>query len=266
LLARNEDVATQPWRGQYEVVQRILIDITCLKILYRLEVGGAVRDVTERALIRWNDRNGFGSEPTDDTWNNGVTGMVVDCVDSTGELIGYPEVAAIDPEVHRHYSWAFRMGAGVFHDRGGSSGPVNLVVVAVVTRHDQVEAKCAHMVEGNPGVIISAGWNRHKRGDGTATDLKHLSASCDENVALGEPGIHGLGWSDSHVSFSEVTDPRERRQNRDMPGAVDRIDILRGVFAHEQLSRRSGDACGPCDSGKGSWIGGVKDSCHRQYS
>jgi len=158
------------------------------------------------------------------------------------------------------------MGAGVVLDQRGSSVPVKLPVAAVVTRHDQVEAKCAHMVEGNPGVIISAACNRHKRGDGTATDLKHLSASCDENVARDEPGSRGLGWSDSHVSFSEVTDPRERRQNRDIPGAVDRIDILRGVFAHQQLSRRSGDACGPWDSGKGRWIGGVKDSCHRQYS
>src|SRR6266436_3483247 len=106
------------------------------------------------------------------------------------------------------------MGAGVVHDQlvdmwrvRRDREVVNLPVAAVVTRHDQVEAKCAHMVEGNPGVIISAGWNRHKRGDGTATDLKHLSASCDENVALGERrrrGTRGLGWSDSHVSFSEA--------------------------------------------------------------
>jgi len=73
-----------------------LIDIICLKILYRLEVGGAVHDVTERALNRWNDLDGFGSEPTDDTNSN--VASVVDCVDSTGELIGYPELAAEEPE------------------------------------------------------------------------------------------------------------------------------------------------------------------------
>jgi hypothetical protein len=32
----------------------------------------------------------------------------------------------------------------------------NLPDEAVLTRHDHVVAKCAHMVERNPGVIVSA--------------------------------------------------------------------------------------------------------------
>src|SRR5436309_5463706 len=140
---------------------------------------------------------------------------------------------------------------------------VNLPDDAVLTRHDQVEAKCALMVERNPGVIVSAAWERRKRRDATRRELKELSASCDENVARGEPGIRRLRWSYSHVFFSAASPRRELSQNRDIPEAVDPIDLLAAVFARDQFSLRSGHAYGRVDNGKGTWIGGVKDSCHR---
>ncbi|PYK28554.1 MAG: hypothetical protein DME59_02280 [Verrucomicrobia bacterium] len=155
------------------------------------------------------------------------------------------------------------MGASI-HDEGGNSGAVNLPDGAVLTGHDHVVAKCAHMVEGDPGVVFCAVWHLRKRRDGTARDVIDPPALCDENVARREPGIRGLGWSDSHVFFSAVTDSGKRRQVRDVALAVDGIDVVAAVFGDDQIGPRSGHAYGRVDSGKGTWIGGVKDYCQRQ--
>ena len=155
------------------------------------------------------------------------------------------------------------MGAGV-HDEGGNAVPINLPDGAVLTRHDHVVAKCAHMIKRNAGVVLCAGWHQRKRRDGTPCDLIDPRALCDENVARGEPGNRGLGWSDSDVLFFAVANPRKRRQQRDVALAVDRIDIVAAVFGHDQIGPRSGHAYRRVDSGKGSWIGGVKNSCQRQ--
>src|SRR5204863_374537 len=81
---------------------------------------------------------------------------------------------------------------------------VNLQDDAVLRRHDHVEAKCALMVERDPGVIRCVDWERRKQRDcnrRTRRDLKDLIALCDENVARGEPGIRRLGRSYSHGFF-----------------------------------------------------------------
>jgi len=67
-----------------------LIDITCLEVFYRLEVGAAAR--AEGARIRWNDQNGFGTVVAKDIISN--VASVVDCVDTTAELVGYQDLAA----------------------------------------------------------------------------------------------------------------------------------------------------------------------------
>src|SRR5262249_38621041 len=106
---------------------------------------------------------------------------------------------------------------------------------------------CAHMVERNPGVVRSAAWDRRKRRDRTPLDLIDVSALCDENVARSEPGIRGLSWSDSHVFFQTSCRwrwIRNRSQHRDIPHAVDRIDVLGAVFGHDQISLGSGHAYG----------------------
>ena len=149
-------------------------------------------------------------------------------------------------------------------DDGGSSGPVNLPDEAVLTRHDHVEAKCAHMVERNPGVVISAARERQpKRRDssGVPRDLKDLIALCDENVARSERRRRGrrrLDWSYGHVFFSADTrPPRDRRQGQGIPEAVELIDVLVAVLARDHISLRSGHAYGTGEiNGKGTWIGG----------
>jgi len=155
------------------------------------------------------------------------------------------------------------VGAGA-RDEGGNSGSVNLPDVAALTRHNHVVAKCAHMVEGDPGMVVPAVWHLRKHRHDTPRDLIDSPALCNENVARGEPGIRGLGGSDSDVFFSAVTDAGKGRQQRDVTLAVDRIDIVAAVFGHDQIGGRSGHAYGRVDSGKGSWVGGVKDYCQRQ--
>ena len=91
-------------------------------------------------------------------------------------------------------------------------------------------------------------WDRRKfqRGEGIgwigSREPIDVSAICDENVARGEPGIHRLGWSDSHVHFfARVADKaRDRRQHREIPVAVDRIDVsvVGAEFGREQISLR----------------------------
>ena len=84
-------------------------------------------------------------------------------MDSTGGgiteegVVGHPELAAVGPEAHRHYSWAFHFVAygPDRNDMWSSCKVVNLPDVAVLTRHDHVVVKsaCADMVERNPGMV-----------------------------------------------------------------------------------------------------------------
>ena len=95
-------------------------------------------------------------------------------MDRTAVLVGHQDLTAEGPEAWRHYSWSFNV-LGLrrrVRDMRGSSGPVNLPDAAVLARHDHVVAKCAHMVERNPGVVRVAAciWDRRKyisRGEGT---------------------------------------------------------------------------------------------------
>jgi hypothetical protein len=64
-----------------------------VKVFYRHEVGAAR---AEGARSRWNDLDAFGSRPTDDTKSNGA--IALDCVDSSVVLVGYPDLAAEEPE------------------------------------------------------------------------------------------------------------------------------------------------------------------------
>src|SRR5215472_2769060 len=146
------------------------------------------------------------------------------------------------------------MDAGV-GDKGGISGAVNLPDQAVVAGDNHVEVKCAHVVEGDAGFVLSAAREKHKRRDGTAGDVKNGRALCDEDVARSEPGTSGLRWSDSDIFFSAVTDSRKSGQEGDVALAVERIDIVAAVFGHDQVGARSGHAYGRIDGGKGSWIG-----------
>ncbi len=184
-------------------------------------------------------------------------------MDSTGALVGHPNLTAVGPEAWRHYSWSFNHSARG-RDGRDSSSPVNLKDVALLARYDHVEAKCAKMVERNPVVVrCDAPRDRRKQRDSTVMDLEDRSAFCDENVARGEPSRRGLRWSYSQVFFPAGTKPRNRREQRDSPVAGDPIDVLGAVFAHEQISLRSGHARGKGDRGKESWIGCVKHSCER---
>jgi hypothetical protein len=209
--------------------------VDSVKVLYRLEEGAAR---AEGAQSRRDDHDGFRTGPIEDIISNGVIGIEADCGDPTVVLVGRQDLAAQGPEAHRHYSWSFKFGAGARDNRDmwrcrrrrRDREVVNLKDDAVLRRHDHVEAKCAHMVERNPGVIrcVDLG-ERRKQRDGTARDLKDTIALCDENVARGEPGIRRLGWSYSHVFFAAGTPPGDRRQNCDVPEAVDLLDLLAAV-------------------------------------
>jgi hypothetical protein len=84
-------------------------------------------------------------------------------------LVGHPELAAKGSEGARHDSWIFN-SAGLIvmiqdePDIGDSSGPVHLPhAAAKFTRHDHVEAKCAFMIERNPGMVRRAACVRDGR-------------------------------------------------------------------------------------------------------
>jgi len=183
----------------------------------------------EGAQSRRDDRDPFRAGPIEDIISN--VAAAVDCVDSTVVLVGRQELAAIGPELSRHHSWSFKFGARAHEGRrlDKTSVSVNLEDEAVLRRHDQVEAKCALMVERNPGVIRCADLGeRRKRRDynwRTHRDLKDLIAFRDENVARGEPGIRRLGRSYSQVFFSASNRPRDRGQFGDIPEAVDLLDV-----------------------------------------
>jgi hypothetical protein len=195
-------------------------------------------------------------------------------VDLTVNLVGHPNLTAVGPEAWRHYSWSFNLPAtGWKYVRDGRcathSHPVNPIDAALLARYDHVVPKYARssMVERNPVVVdCVAPHERRKQRDDTVMDLVDVRAFCDENVARGERGngIRGLRWSNSHVFFQAGTIPRQRREQRGIPVAVDLIDVLGAEFAHEQKIRRSGHARGKGDTtAEGSWIGGVKHSCER---
>ena len=247
------------------------------RLLFRLEEGAGARGgVAEGARRRRDNEDAFRVNVREDIWKNGVrTGtwwiIVPDCVDSIAVLVGHPNLTAVRPEAWRHYSWSFNLYAKGPRDLRLSSIPVNPKDVALLARYDHVEAKCAKMVERNPVVVrCEAPRERRKQRDGTFMDLEDESAFCGENVARGEPRRRGRRWSDSDVFFPAGTKPRKRREQRDSPVAVDLIDVLGAVFAHEQKIRRSCHARGKGDStwsGKRSWMGGgelgVKHSCER---
>src|SRR6476660_7216526 len=140
------------------------------------------------------------------------------------------------------------------------------------------------MVEREPSMVRTGATDRRKRSDHTSRELKDVSALCDEKVARGESGGRGLNWSDSHVSFHGATGTRDRRHRRGNPLAVDQTEILAALLGRVHRTRDSGHAVGPCKHGKGSWmghsgcvgrsyglgdsgkftwIGGVKHSCER---
>jgi hypothetical protein len=77
------------------------------------------------------------------------------------------------------------------------SNVVDLKDVAPVARKDHVVSKCAHSVERNPAVIHFApgAGDRRKEREGTRwRGPKDTLAKCEEDVARGEPSIHGLRW------------------------------------------------------------------------
>ena len=231
-----------------------------------------VEGVAAVAARRVRDNvDAFRVNVREDIWKNGVrTGTwwisVLDCVDRIAVLVGHPNLTAVGPEACRHYSWSFNVYAKGPRDLRFSTIPVNPKDVALLARYDHVKAKCANMVERNPVVVrCETPPERRKQRDGTLMDLEDQRAFCGENVARGEPGRRGLRWSDSHVFFPAGTKARELREQRGIPVAVDLIDVLGAVFAHEQNIRPSGHAGGKGDTrAKGKWIGGVKNACERK--
>ncbi len=124
------------------------------------------------------------------------------------------------------------------------------------------------MVERNSVVVRrEATRERRKQRDVTYTiDPEDQSAFCDVNVARDERVVRrpGRQWDHSHVFFPAGTKPRHCREQRGIRVAVDLIDSLGAVFAHQEKIRRSGHARGKGDlRGKGNWMGGVKNSCER---
>src|SRR6266550_1253343 len=270
LLARNEDVATQP----IEVARRKSVDRVLVEC--RREQGAA--RVGEGTWIRRDDEDAFRGEHVEGLQSN--VAQVVDCVDSTVVLVGHQDLAAVTirarrrPEAYWRHSWSFKLGARASGlNEGDVSGRVNTrhksgaAAGAGVTRHDHVVAKCAFMVERNPCVLgCITVWDRRKRCDARpiGRDLIDLTALCDVKVARGP---HSQGWRESQVSFQ--TRPTKARGNRcerqEIPTGVDRIDALGAVFGHVEFTRRSSYADGPvgrdADNGKGKWNRGVKESC-----
>jgi hypothetical protein len=120
---------------------------------------GAAR--AEDARNRRDDHDAFRAGPIEHIISN--VAIAVDCVDSTVVLVARHELAAIGPELSRYYSWSFKFGARA-PDQRGNSGRARVLRItldlpddAVLSSHDHVEAKCAHMVERNPGVIGCVG-------------------------------------------------------------------------------------------------------------
>ncbi len=145
-----------------------------------------------------------------------------------------------------------------------SANRVNTRCNAVITGYDHVEAKCAHLVERNPAVVISTVWDRRKQRAGTpeSRDLIDQGAVCQVNVRRSPCP---QAWRDSHVSFFALTNiARNRCERSDHPKGADLIDLWPAVLTHEQLGGRNGDAGGKALIGKEHSIGGVKESSGRE--
>ena len=116
------------------------------------------------------------------------------------------------------------------------------------------------MVERKRTVIGAGAADRCKQREDTSRELIDLGALCDEHVARGEPSRRGLNWSDSQVFFHAGTNrARDRSQHRDIPVAVDHIEILVAPLGREHFIGHSGHAYGSAagESGKGHWSGGI---------
>src|SRR5262249_27022579 len=100
-----------------------------------------------------------------------ISGWKSDGVDSIIILVGRPNLAAVGPEVWRHYSWTFNATAAVRKhgsDMRSCSRPVNPKDVTHLARDDYVEPIGAKMIECNPVVVrCEAPLQRRKRRDGT---------------------------------------------------------------------------------------------------
>jgi hypothetical protein len=262
VLAVNENAATEP----YEVDRHIFVDR--VTVVYRLEVGAA-RAVGAR--IRRDHLDAFRTVPIrrgpiEGIVSNGA--IVLDCVDLTVDIVGRQDLTPQGPEAHRHYSRSFNV-CGMLcvrrvRDELDNSSPVNLPDGAVLARYDHLELKCALMVERKRTVVRAGAPDRRKQREDTSRELIDVRALCDENVARSEPGRHGLNWSNSQVFFHAGTNwTRYRHQQRDIPIAVDQIEILVAECGCEHFSRDSGHAYGPLDNAKDNWVGGVQNSCER---
>jgi len=124
--------------------------VDSVKVFYRLEEGAAR---AEGAHSRRNNHDAFRPGPIKDIISN--VAIAIDCVDSTVVLVCCQELTAIGPESSRYHCWSFKFGASArersaIHD---ISIAVDLPDDAVLSRHDQVVAKCPLMVERKPGVI-----------------------------------------------------------------------------------------------------------------
>ena len=91
-LTRNENVATQPWRGLCEVGYRICPDELELLLFRQIEGVAAV------AARRVRDNvDAFGGWVMEDTLSNGVSTVIIvlDCVDGMVFLVGHPNLAGV---------------------------------------------------------------------------------------------------------------------------------------------------------------------------
>src|SRR4029077_4923191 len=143
--------------------------------------------------------------------------------------VGRQDLTGQGTETCRRYSWSFKVGARYDRDELDISSPANRRDRAVLACPDHLVPKSALMVERKRGVVREgASDTHHKRRDDTSRELIDVIALCDENVARGEPGRRGLKWSDSQVSFHAGLNGwiRDLRHHRDIPLAVDQIEIL----------------------------------------
>ena|ERR1051326_3010783 len=77
-------------------------------------------------------------------------------------LVAHPELAAKGTEAARHHSWIFNVARPPVRrdeaDITDASVPVDLPhAAAAFARHEQVEVKCAFMIEGNASMITRRG-------------------------------------------------------------------------------------------------------------
>ena len=116
-------------------------------------------------------------------------------------------------------------------------------------------------------MVLRAAHDEAKQIKATPRELIDGIALCDELVAWvpRRGGVRGLCWSDSDVFFyGEIANViRDLRHRRDIPQAVDRVEILGVKFGPEHLKLRTEQAYGLVEGGKENWSSGVKHSCER---